>query len=352
MNVYWIWLTQITYIGPVLQKRLLLQFGSPEAIYSASQDDLKKIPRISKRAIESILTNRDLTYAEHILNQCDEKRIKLLCFYDDLYPHYAKTMKESPVVLFYKGNLNNITTAIGVVGSRRCTPYGRKVAEEIGVELALQGIPLVSGFAKGIDSYVQAACINQGGYAAIFLAGGVDICYPPEQHSLYHKTLKNGSVFLSQYPPGTRPHPEQFLQRNALISAWSTELVVVEANEKSGALWTANFARKQGKTIYAVPHPIHIHEGKGSNLLLTQGAIPYLGKESLTSLHLEISSSGSSLPPAQEQDPILKLLSQSPASISSLAKKLNSSEPIMMDKLFSLELEGKIIIRGDLVSLL
>jgi DNA processing protein len=351
MKVYWIWLTQITYIGPVLQKRLLTRFGSPEAVYSASQDDLEKIPRISKRAIESILTNRDLAYAEHILNQCDKKGIHLLHFFDDLYPPYAKTMKESPVVLYYKGHLNKIMTAIGVIGSRRCTPYGRKVAEEIGIELALQGTPLVSGFARGIDSYAQAACLNQGGYTAIFLAGGVDVCYPPEQHSLYHKTLESGSVFLSQYPPGTKPHPKHFLGRNALISAWSTELVVVEANEKSGALWTANFARTQGKMIYAVPHPIHIHEGKGSNLLLTQGAIPYLGKESLATLRSGTASRD--IPPlVQEQDPILKLLSQSPVSISSLAKTLKSSDSIIMDKLFLLELEGRIIIRGDRVSLL
>ena len=191
--------------------------------------------------------------------------------------------------------------------------------------------------------------MNKKGYTAIFLAGGVDVCYPPEQQSLYQKTLENGGVFLSQYPPGTPPHPAKFLQRNALISAWSTELVVVEAGEKSGALWTADFARKQGKQIYSVPHPIHISEGKGSNTLLARGAIPYLGINSLATIQtnelVEITSS------PQEQDPIFKLLSQSPTSISSIAKSLNSSESIMMDKLFSLELEGKIIIRGDMVSL-
>jgi DNA processing protein len=349
MDMYWIWLSQIKYVGPVLQKQLLIAFDSPEAIYFASQSDLEKVPRINKRAIESILAKRDLTDAEHILDRCDKRGIHLLRFSDDLYPLYAKKMKESPVVLYYKGHLNKITSAIGVVGSRRCTPYGRQVAEEIGRELARYGIPLISGFAKGIDSYAQAACIHQGGYTAIFLAGGVDVCYPPEQRSLYEKTLKSGSVYLSQYPPRTQPHPAQFLQRNALISAWSTELVVVEANEKSGALWTADFASKQGKSIYAVPHPIHIQEGKGSNLLLTKGAIPYLGINSLATFQtnklIEIT------PSAQEQDPILKLISQSPSSISSIAKTLNSSESIMMDKLFSLELEGKIIIRGGIVSL-
>lgn len=134
------------------------------------------------------------------------------------------------------------------------------------MQLAQHGIPLVSGFAKGIDSYTQTACINHGGYTALFLVGGVNICYPLEQQSLYFKTLESGGVFLSQFPPGTKPQPTQFIKRNAFISAWSTELVVVEASEKSGALWTADFAKKQGKQVYAVPHPITTSEGKGCNL--------------------------------------------------------------------------------------
>ena len=115
-----------------------------------------------------------------------------------MYPHYAKHLPESPILFYFKGHLKEIKHAIGVVGSRRCTAYGRKIAEEIGMELAQHGIPLVSGFAKGIDSYTQAACINHGGYTALFLAGGVDICYPLEQQSLYFKnTRKWRSISLS-----------------------------------------------------------------------------------------------------------------------------------------------------------
>ena len=110
MDIYWIWLSQIKYVGPVLQKKLLAAFNdSPEAIYFASQADLEKIPRISKRAVDSILANRDLTDAANILKQCNKKRINLLFFSDDLYPPYAKNMKESPVVLYYKGHLSKIT---------------------------------------------------------------------------------------------------------------------------------------------------------------------------------------------------------------------------------------------------
>ena len=303
MNIYWVWLSIIKYVGPVLQKRLLAEFGSPQEVYLASSDKLEKVPHFNKRALQSLLSNRDLTKAKNIVQLCHQRNIQLLTFSNPLYPQYAKHLPESPILFYFKGHLKEITHAIGVVGSRRCTAYGRKVAEEIGVELAQHGIPLVSGFAKGIDSYAQAACINQGGYTALFLAGGVDICYPLEQQSLYVKTLEMGSVFLSPFPPGTKPQPTQFIRRNAFISAWSTELIVVEASEKSGALWTADFAKKQGKQVYTVPHPISVPEGKGCNLLLTKGAKPYLGMQSLTSLFDKNENLSSSIP-AKVLDPI------------------------------------------------
>jgi DNA processing protein len=259
------------------------------------------------------------------------------------------TSPESPILFYFKGHLKEIKQAIGIVGSRRCTAYGRKIAEEIGVELAQHGISLVSGFAKGIDSYTQAACINHGGYTALFLAGGVDICYPLEQQSLYFKTLEHGGVFLLQFPPGTKPHPKQFLRRNAFISAWSIELVVVEASEQSGALWTADFAKKHGKQVYAVPHPISSFEGKGCNLLLSKGAKPYLGWQSLTPLLNKCEHHINSTP-TNVLDPILQIITNSPTSISKLSHELNMSESMIMDKLLTLELQGKLIVRGNMVS--
>lgn len=356
MDIYWVWLSQVKYIGPILQKRLLEEFGAPEAVYHASLEDLERIRGMSKRSVQSLLDNRDLMdNARAILQSCKKRGIQLLKYSDSLYPPSAKNYKESPILFYYKGNLQKFTQSVGVVGSRRCTTYGRRVADELGRELAVQGIPYISGFAKGIDSYGQAACINQGGYTVSFLAGGVDVCYPPEQGGLYRSALENGGVFLSQHPPGTKPYPKQFLQRNAFISAWSTELVIVEAGEKSGALWTVDFAVKQGKPVYVVPHPIYALEGKGCNILLTKGTIPYLGKESLSVLCTtnNADSNTSKWEQNQEQDPIIQLLSsQTPVAISLLMQTLKMNESTIMDRLFTLELEGKIVIRGDMVSLL
>lgn len=352
MDIYWIWLSQVKYIGPVLQKKLLYEFGTPEAVYRASLENLQNIKGINKRAAQSILESRDLNRAAVILEDCEKKGICLLKFSDPFYPFFALKCKESPILFYYKGHLQKITRSVGVVGSRRCTTYGRRVAEEIGRVLAVQGIPYISGFAKGIDSYGQASCIGQGGYTVSFLAGGVDVCYPSEQQGLYRKTLEKGGVFLSSHPPGTKPYPQQFLQRNAFISAWSIELIIVEAGEKSGALWTADFALKQGKLVYSVPHPIDAVEGKGCNKLLANGAVPYLGIQSLAGFREIKPDKTNTMMQKQENDPIVNLLTQSSKNITALIQALNSNESIVMDHLLSLELEGKIIIRGDMVTLL
>lgn len=349
MNVYWIWLSRLKFVGTVFQKRLVLQFGSPEAIYHATPSDLMSTPRLSKRAIDSILNNKDLVKAMEIHTHCKKHGIQLLSYSDNLYPEYARNYPESPILFYYIGHLDYFTEAVGVVGSRRCTVYGRKIAEEIGRELALSKKTLISGFAKGIDSYAQASCLLHRGYTVIFLANGVDICYPSEQRNLYQQTLESGGVFLSPYPPGTKPYPQQFVIRNSFISAWSHKLVVVEAGEKSGALLTADFAFKQGKPVFSVPHPIDSPDGKGSNLLLAKGGMPYLG---MASIFPSQKREGTICDVQEKMDPILKMLSKSKKSISSIAVALNTGEQTIMDRLLSLELEGKVIIRGNIASLL
>lgn len=350
MKVYWIWLSILPHVGPVFQKRLIKYFRSPLSVYKAAREELEAVKGLNKRVISSVLNNRSLKDAETIAEKAIKQGIGLLSFDDPLYPTSAKICPESPVLLFYKGNLRPFEHSIAVVGSRRCTAYGRKVAEEIGKQLAGLHIPVVSGLAKGIDSYAHASCVQHGGTAIAFLAGGVDVCYPKEHFRLYHEILEADGAILSQYPPGTLPKPPFFLRRNALISAWSTELVVVEAGMKSGALWTAKFAVGQGKKIYAVPSYIHVPEGVGTNQLLAQGVEPYLGINSLEAIRdLKMECT----PPKEHKqyNQILSTLSESsnPHTISSLSELLKINEQLLMNELFDLELNGRIIIRGNVV---
>ncbi|WP_180968204.1 DNA-processing protein DprA [Cytobacillus massiliigabonensis] len=349
MEIYWIWLSRLKHVGPVWQKQLLAQFQTPKAVYESIEDELLQIPKLTKSARKSILSNRCLKDAENILETAESRRVNLLTLTSEYYPKFAQESKQSPILLYYKGELQPLHTTVGVVGARRCSPYGRKIAKQIGEELAAINTPVVSGFAKGIDSYAQAACSKKGGYTIAFFGCGPDICYPREHRILYQQILENGGVFLSQYPPGTLPSPKYFLARNALISAWSQELVIVEAGERSGALWTVDFAIKNNKPVYAVPNRIDSQEGAGTNRLLAQGIPPYLGIQSLQAYKENQEHSNPSLAAIIPKSPILQLLSNSPATIHQLSRELNLDVTDIMDQLFELELDKQIIVRGNMV---
>lgn len=281
---YWIWLRQMGGVGTVLEKRLLDRFKSPKAIYEANEEELMSVEGIGAVLAKVIRRNRSLDQAESLLEKALKNDMKLLTYHDPLYPALAKEYRDAPTLLYYKGQLRQNSTGVVIVGSRRCTAYGKRAAVEAAGFLAEKNIPVISGMAKGIDGYAHTGCLKSGGYTIAFLGNGVDICYPKEHETLMAGIIENGAV-ISQYPPNTRPRPEYFPQRNALISSWSEKVLVVEAAEKSGALITAQFARAQGKEVYALPHEIYSPSGRGVNQLIADGAFVYLQPSQLLKDH-------------------------------------------------------------------
>ncbi len=348
MEEYWIWLNSLKHIGPVTQKLLLKHFKNPKNIFEATFEELQVLPTLKKKTISSIINNRNLNQAVKIMKKVKLTNSKLLCWDDALYPSFVKKSKYSPTLLYYKGTIKSIETSVGVVGSRRSSEYGKRIACQIGESLAFHEIPVISGFAKGIDTYVQASSFNNGGYTIGILGCGVDICYPKEQTHLYNQILEKGGAFLSSYPPGTPPVPKQFVQRNSIISAWSQKLIVVEAGTKSGALLTADFALNEKKVVFAVPHPIYTPDGEGTNLLLEKGAKPFLGVHSLQ-LPIPASKYIPTLHISHEERTIINEVSKSPKSISYLINILNIKEEQLIELLMNLEWSGYVIIRGNKV---
>jgi DNA processing protein len=352
MMKYWIWLTMVTHVGPVLQKRLLDVFKSPEAVYESSEEELRKVKGMNRRAVKSILANRSLEKAKQISESAWRNNIHLLRFDDSLYPEHAKACPLSPILLYYQGKIHPIKKAVAIVGTRRCTPYGRELAQDLATELASNDVPVISGLAKGIDSYAHTACIQNGGYTLAIVANGVNYCYPREHQPLYESIVENGAV-LSQYPPNSKPHPKHFFQRNALISAWSESVVIVEAGAKSGALTTAKYAEKNQRKLYAVPNRIDIPEAKGTNRLLAEGATPYLGFESLNISQTDSKSNNYSnrkkSEPTNERT-IMEILKRGPLPMTLLAEKLHIEDKALIGQLCTLELEGKVYMRGEIVA--
>lgn len=276
---YWIWMRLLKGIGPIVEKRLLKEFKIPEAIYNASEEQFTNIVGVGPKIAKEIMNNRSLEGPKRILDTAHKNNIKFLTCNDLLYKDIADKWPEMPTFLYYKGNIKE-KAGIAIVGSRRCTNYGKKIAIEAAEYLVKNEIPVISGMAKGIDGYAHTACINAGGYTIAFLGNGLDICYPKEHAKLMESIIENGAV-ISEYPPGVKARPEYFPRRNYLICSWSEKVLVVEASRESGALITANIAKSQHKKVLAVPSDIYSITGQGTNRLILDGAEIYLNTRQL-----------------------------------------------------------------------
>lgn len=279
---YWIWLSQIKGIGPVTQRKLLQYFGTPHRIFTSPEEELRSIGGIGPISAQTIQKAHSLDGAFSILDELQQKEIKILVYDDLLYPSTAKAVPNAPVVLYYQGTLKENHEAVSIVGSRRCSGYGKQIAVEAAEYLAKQGTTVISGLAKGIDSYAHTACLKAGGYTIAFLGNGLDVTYPKEHRELQAEIVEKGAV-ITEYLPKTKARPEHFPRRNLLIGSWSEKILVVEAAQKSGALITAQYAKIQGHEVLVPPHELYRSNGKGTNALLLAGATLYLKPSQLLS---------------------------------------------------------------------
>lgn len=281
---YFIWLTLVKGLGPVKQRSLIGRMGSPFNIYNSSSEDIENLGGVSSKMADAIAEDirrgEGIEKAERILDNCERKDIDIVTMDDVRYPFEAASIKNMPVLVYSKGLLIPNSYGVAIVGARRCSDYAKRVACEAAAFLAKKSIPVISGMAKGVDSYAQTECIRKGGYTLAFLGGGVDVCYPKEHIRLYNEIMESGAL-VSEYPPGEKPFHKNFLRRNFLMSAWAKNVLVVQAGEKSGALTTARFALDIGRGLFSVPDRIYEESSRGSNELLAKGANIYTDKNQL-----------------------------------------------------------------------
>ena len=273
MLVHWIWLATRQGIHKRTQYELLRQWNDPEEIYRASREKLSTVPGMTARALAA-LEDRSLDRAKEILYRCRKHDIHLVTLQDEGYPKRLLGIYEPPILLYYRGSLPDwgARPIVGGVGTRSCSDYGSRCAQQLGCQLSRCGGQLVSGLAEGIDAALLSGVLAAGGKPAVFLAGGVDVVYPAVNRGLYENILSCGGCILSEQPPGTKPFKGHFPIRNRLISGISNGVLVVEAPEQSGALITARHAIEQGREVYAVPGLIDSDTCRGSNALLKNGA--------------------------------------------------------------------------------
>lgn len=226
---YWIWLTQLKGIGPVKERKMLTENKSVKICYEKFKDIYPETDEKAKR----------------ILERCKENNIKILTMDDVIYPDTFRKFNNLPIMLYYKGSLFESMSGVGVIGARRCSSEDKQKTIELTHELVKQNKIIVSGMAKGVDSYAHTAALKNNGKTIAVLGNGLNICYPKE-HSYLMKSIEESGMLISEYPPDIMPTSYTFPQRNRIIAALSEKLYVVTAGRNSGTNITVDFAKKYG----------------------------------------------------------------------------------------------------------
>lgn len=273
MLLHWIWLAERPSLNGRVKWELVQHFSDPEDIYHADSKAFEEIEGLTREGAEALL-DRDLSRARWVLDQCIQNNIHLLTIRDSGYPRRLKNIYDPPILLYYKGTVPDFDNqpAIGIVGTRKCSPYGAQTARRMGYEVAACGGLVVSGLADGIDAAAMGGVLLAHKSVVGILGCGADIVYPRCNSGLFADTQRYGCI-LSEFAPGTAPMKQNFPRRNRIISGICDGVLVVEAPEKSGSLITARQAGEQGRDVFVVPGNVDATGFVGSNRLLRSGAI-------------------------------------------------------------------------------
>ncbi len=218
---------------------------------------------------EKVEIFQELKRAEEEIKRAEKLKVKIVPFTSKEYPKKLLNISQPPVVLYAKGELKE-ELAVAVVGSRRCSSYGRSVAFRLGKFLSESGVTVVSGLALGIDSAAHRGALSGDGKTVAVLGSGVDMVYPVENKPLAERIVEGGGAVISEFPLGTKARKEFFPRRNRIVSGLSDCVVVVEASERSGTFITVNYALEQGKEVLAVPGSIDSPFSRGTNRLIRE----------------------------------------------------------------------------------
>jgi DNA processing protein len=266
-------------IGPRLQQLLVARFDSPAGVFAASSSELSAVDGIGPKLLSTISEARHSDDAERELARCRELGVEMLHLDSPDYPPMLAEICDAPNVLYCRGDIvEQDQLAVAIVGSRRCTLYGRQQAERLAGALARAGMTVVSGLARGIDAAAHRGALNAGGRTIAVAATGLAQVYPPEHVELADEVSRQGAI-VTESPLHREPIPGLFPQRNRLISGLSLGVIVIEASQKSGSLHTARHAMEQGREVFALPGRIDSLASIGSHNLIRDGATLIRGVE-------------------------------------------------------------------------
>lgn len=269
---YWIWLASVEGLGPVKKLALLNKFKSVKKIYNATEKEILKVDGMSDKIVQNMQKAKDAKLLEKYEKYILKNDIKIINISDDNYPAKLKNIYAPPITIFAKGDISLLNSkSIAIVGSREPSKYGIYVAEKFSTELSKEGITIISGLAKGIDTFAHIGALSSFGKTIAVLGSGIDVVYPKE-NAKYYREISEKGLIISEYIVGTAPESKNFPQRNRIISGLSDGVLVVEARKNSGTMITTDFALEQGKELYVIPGNITSNLSAGTNNLIKEGA--------------------------------------------------------------------------------
>jgi DNA processing protein len=345
-------LNRVRGIGPARFRSLLDVFGSAQAAWDADPADWLAAG-LDGRTVAGFAEQRRHIVPHTLVEQLIKLRVHAVRVVDPTYPRLLAEITSPPPVLYVRGRLlpqDNL--AVAIVGTRRATTYGRQVTDQISRELAEQGIAIVSGLARGIDTCAHSAALSGGGRTIAVLGCGPDLIYPPENTDLAARIVESGAI-VTEFPPGTRPEPGNFPARNRVISGMSLGVVVTEAPEDSGALITARCAGEQGRDVFAIPGSIYNRSSVGALALIQDGAKLVMRVEDILSelnLHMLPQTTPRVKPENETEAKLLEVLGSSGEAlhVDELSHRLESPVAAISATLTVLELRGLVKLVGPM----
>ncbi len=341
---YWIGFNKAPGIGAKKLRALIDTFGDIESAWKAPPNELAQAG-LDRRSLDGLLQLRKDFDLDAECARIEEAGLTVLTWDDEAYPVNLRRIDSPPPVLFMRGELlAEDEWAIGIVGTRRATAYGRECALRLSTDLARAGVTIVSGLARGIDAVAHEAALSAGGRTLAVLGNGLDSVYPPEHRQLASRIAQQGAL-LSEQPLGMEPEARNFPARNRIISGLSLGVIVVEGDWSSGAVITAKQALEQGREVFAVPGSILSPASQGPNRLIQEGATPVMNANNvLEALNLtkvaQQSAARQTLPTDPIEAKLYGLLSAEPRHVDELRREANLPISEITSTLALMELKG------------
>jgi DNA processing protein len=268
----WLRLRTVPGVGNLIFRRLMERFGEPQVVFRTPSEDLLKVEGVTPRIVSGI---RRLTEEDSFSDREMEKALRMGCHIitqkDTRYPALLLQVPDPPPYLYLYGETTAFPMCVAMVGSRHATSYGLSITRRLSSDLVRQGITVVSGLARGIDTAAHEGALQGGGTTVAVLGSGLANIYPKENEALSRRIAERGAV-ISEFPLQAGPDPHHFPQRNRIISGMSLGTVVVEATRRSGSLITARLALEQNREIFAVPGSVNSFKSMGTHTLIKEGA--------------------------------------------------------------------------------